>query len=50
MEKMVRELFQIQEIGQQEFCDHIGDEDFFQAYENPLIINCYGGRKLLAIA
>ena len=43
-------LLHLQEISQQEFCDHIEDDDFFLAYGNPLIINCDNGKKLVAIA
>ena len=37
-------------ISQQEFCDHIEDEDFFLTYGNPVIIKAESGTKLLAIA
>ena len=37
-------------ITQQEFCDHIDDEDFLLAYGNPVIIKAESGTKLLAIA
>ena len=37
-------------ITQQEFCDHIEDEDFFLAYGNPVVIKSDSGTKLLAIA
>lgn len=37
-------------ISQQEFCDHIDDEDFFLVYGNPVIIKAESGTKLLAIA
>ena len=38
------------EITQQEFCDHIEDEDFFLTYGNPVVIKSDSGTKLLAIA
>ena len=38
------------EISQQEFCDHIEDDDFFLAYGNPVVINCDSGSKVVAIA
>ena len=38
------------EISQQEFCDHIEDEDFFLTYGNPVIINAHSGTRLLCIA
>lgn len=41
---------QLQEVSQQEFCDHIEEDDFFLAYGNPLIINCENGFRLLAVA
>lgn len=37
-------------ITQQEFCDHIDDEDFFLTYGNPVIVRADSGTKLLAIA
>ena len=37
-------------ITQQEFCDHIDDEDFFLTYGNPVVIRSDSGTKLLAIA
>ena len=37
-------------IPQQEFCDHIDDEDFFLTYGNPVVIKSDSGTKLLAIA
>jgi hypothetical protein len=37
-------------IPQQEFCDHIDDEEFFLAYGNPVVIKSDSGTKLLAIA
>ena len=40
----------LQEITQQEFCDHIEDEDFFRTYGNPVVINCNNGQKVVAIA
>ena len=43
-------LLCLQEISQQEFCDHFDDNDFFLAYGNPLIINCDSGSKIVAIA
>ena len=38
------------EISQQEFCDHIEDDDFFQTYGNPVVIRADSGTKLLATA
>lgn len=38
------------EISQQEFCDHIEDEDFFLVYGNPVIINVDSGARLLCVA
>ena len=38
------------EISQQEFCDHIDDDDFFLVYGNPVIIKADSGTKLLCIA
>ena len=38
------------EISQQEFCDHMEDEDFFLAYGNPVIVHADSGAKLLCIA
>lgn len=38
------------EISQQEFCDHMKDEDFFLAYGNPVIVRADSGVKLLCIA
>ena len=38
------------EITQQEFCDHIEDDDFFLVYGNPVVIRADSGAKLLAIA
>ena len=38
------------EITQQEFCDHIEDDDFFLVYGNPVVIRADCGMKLLAIA
>ena len=38
------------EITQQEFCDHIEDDDFFLVYGNPVVIRADSGTKLLAIA
>ena len=38
------------EISQQEFCDHIEDEDFFLVYGNPVVIVADSGTKVLAIA
>lgn len=43
-------ILHLREISQQEFCDHIEDEDFFLAYGNLLIINCDNGKKVAAIA
>ena len=43
-------LLQIQEISQQEFCDHLEDEDFAKVYGNPVIIRCDNGVKLVATA
>lgn len=40
----------LQEISQQEFCEHIEDDDFFQAYGNPVVINAENGRKYVAMA
>ena len=40
----------LEEIQQQEFYDHIEDDDFFLAYGNPVIINCDNGKSLAAIA
>ena len=37
-------------ISQQEFCDHIDDEDFFLVYGNPVIIKADSGTELLCIA
>lgn len=37
-------------ISQQEFCDHIEDDDFFQTYGNPVVIRENSGTKLLATA
>lgn len=37
-------------ITQQEFCDHIDDEDFFLAYGNPVVIRADSGTRLMAIA
>ena len=37
-------------VSQQEFCDHIDDEDFFLTYGNPVIVRADSGTKLLAIA
>ena len=37
-------------ITQQEFCDHIEDEDFFLTCGNPVVIKSDSGTKLLAIA
>ena len=38
------------EITQQEFCDHIEDDDFFLIYGNPVVIREDSGSKLLCIA
>ena len=38
------------EITQQEFCDHIEDDDFFLTYGNPVVIRADSGAKLLCIA
>ena len=38
------------EISQQEFCDHIEEDDFFQTYGNPVVIRADSGTKLLATA
>ena len=38
------------EITQQEFCDHIEDDDFFLTYGNPVIIKADSGSKLLCVA
>ena len=43
-------LLRLQEISQQEFCDHMEDDDFFLAYGNPVVIQCDNGNKLVAIA
>ena len=43
-------LLQIQEISQQEFCDHLEDDDFTKVYGNPVIIRCDDGKKLVATA
>ena len=40
----------IQEISQQEFCDHIEDDDLLLAYGNPLIIRRDVGKRLLVVA
>ena len=40
----------LQEISQQEFCDHIEDDDFFLAYGNPVVINAENGRSYVAMA
>lgn len=37
-------------ISQQEFCDHIEDDDFFLVYGNPVVIRENSGTKLLATA
>ena len=37
-------------ITQQEFCDHIDDEDFFLAYGNPVVIQADSGSRLMAVA
>lgn len=38
------------EITQQEFNNHIEDDDFFLVYGNPVVIREDSGSKLLAIA
>lgn len=38
------------EISQQEFCDHIEDDDFFLVYGNPVVIISDSGTRLLATA
>ena len=38
------------EISQQEFCDHIEDEDFFLTYGNPVVIRSDSGTRLFATA
>lgn len=38
------------EITQQEFCDHIEDDDFFLRFGNPVIIKTDTGTKLLCVA
>jgi hypothetical protein len=38
------------EISQQEFCNHIEDDDFFQTYGNPVVIRADSGTKVLAVA
>ena len=43
-------LLHLQEVSEAEFCEHIEDDDFFQAYGNPVIINCTTGSRLIAIA
>lgn len=37
-------------ISQQEFCNHIEDDDFFLTYGNPVVIKSDSGTNLLAIA
>lgn len=43
-------LSALPEISQQEFCDHIEDEDFFLVYGNPVIVRADCGIKALAVA
>lgn len=38
------------EITQQDFCNHIDDDDFFLVYGNPVVIRADSGVKLLCIA
>ena len=38
------------EITQQEFCDHIEDDDFFLVYGNPVVIREDSGTRLLCMA
>ena len=38
------------EITQQEFFDHIEEDDFFLVYGNPVVIRSDSGVKLLCIA
>ncbi len=40
----------LQEIPQQELCEHIEDDDFFLAYGNPVVVKTESGKKVLAIA
>ena len=37
-------------ISEQEFVDHIADDDFLLVYGNPVIINCDTGRQLICMA
>ena len=38
------------EIVQAEFCEHIGEDDFFLTYGNPVVLKTESGRKFLCIA
>ncbi|MBR1711309.1 MAG: hypothetical protein IJ719_21225 [Clostridia bacterium] len=47
---MSKRLFPLPTISEQEFVDHIADEDFLPVYGNPIIINCKAGYKLIFMA
>jgi len=40
----------LREMTQQEFCDHIEDDDFFLVYGNPVVVNGDDGQKLVCMA
>ena len=44
------QLLSVQEINEQEFYEHIEDENFCEAYGNPVIIRRKNGKKLVCIA
>ena len=43
-------LFPLPTISEQEFVDHIADNDFLLVYGNPVIINCNAGYQLICMA
>ena len=45
-----KQVLQLHEISQKEFLDNIEEDDFFQLFGNPVIINCDNGQKLVCMA
>lgn len=46
----IKPKLSLHEISQKEFVDHIDEDNFFQLFGNPVIINCDNGQKLVCMA
>ena len=46
----IKPKLNLHEISQKEFVDHIDEDNFFQLFGNPVIINCDNGQKLVCMA